>query len=85
MDTCELVGGVQAPLSIVQRNTLVPWPSPVTPEVGLFGLVIVPLPLTKVQVPIAGDVATLPASVVVLVGWQKDCDGPAFATGCPGS
>ena len=80
-----MVGGVQAPLSMDQRNTFVPCPRPVTPDVGLLGEVIVPVPLTKAHVPTAGAVATLPDSVAVLVGWQNDWEGPALATGCAGS
>lgn len=56
-------------LSIVQRNTLAPNPSPVTPDVGEEGVVIVPLPLTNVQVPVP-TVGTFPAKVVLLVEIQ---------------
>ena len=46
-------------------------PSPVTVELGEFGLVMLPVPFTKVQVPTAGATAVLPAIVAVLVGRQK--------------
>ena len=57
----------QGPLVIAQRNTLVPTLKPVTPELGLFGSVTVPLPLTKVQVPVP-TVGELPAKVAVEAG-----------------
>lgn len=85
MVTCELVGGVQAPLSIVHRNTLVPCPKPVTPEVGLLGVVMVPAPDTSDHVPMAGATATLPAKVAVEAGWHRFWLGPALAAGWPGS
>lgn len=49
---------------IVQRNVFAPTPNPVTPEVGLFGEVMVPVPLTRVQVPLP-VVGVLPAKVAV--------------------
>src|SRR5205809_260431 len=69
--------GVQVPLLIVQRNTLAPYPKPVTPLVGLLGVVTVPLPLTKLHVPVP-TVGALPAIVAVLVS-QKLWFGPALA------
>lgn len=48
---------------IVQRNTFAPTPNPVTVVAGELGLVIVPVPLTKLHVPVPTDGA-LPASVV---------------------
>src|SRR5438477_9632168 len=68
---------VQVPLWIVHRNTLAPYPKLLTPELGLLGVVIVPLPLTKLHVPLPA-VAVFPASVAVLVS-QKLWLGPALA------
>lgn len=60
--SCE---SAQAPLGNVQRNVVEPVLKPVTPEVGLFTLVIAPGPETKLHVPtpVAGE---LPASVAVV-------------------
>src|SRR5438477_6979334 len=71
------VESVQVPLWIVHRNTLAPYPKLLTPELGLLGVVIVPLPLTKLHVPLPA-VAVFPASVAVLVS-QKLWFGPALA------
>ena len=54
--------GAQVPLLIVQRNVLAPTPRPVTVLVGLAGVAIVPVPLTKLQTPLPLT-AVLPASV----------------------
>ena len=56
---------VHGAFDIVHRKTFAPTPSPVTPEVGLVGVVIVPAPLTNVHVPVP-TVAVLPASVAVV-------------------
>ena len=56
--------GAQVPLLIVQRNVLAPIPRPVTVLVGLVGVVIVPVPLTKVQTPLPLT-AVLPANVAL--------------------
>ena len=61
---------------IVQRNVLAPTPNPVTPELGELGAVIVPLPLTKLQMPVP-TVGVFPANVVVAV--HNDWSGPALA------
>lgn len=62
---------------IVQANTLFPKPKPVMVEFGKVGLVIVPLPDTKVHIPVpmAGVLA-----VIVVVGEeiQSVCVVPAF-------
>jgi hypothetical protein len=49
---------------MVQRKTLGPKPRPVTPVVGEPGLVIVPAPLTNVQVPVP-MAGVLPVNVAV--------------------
>ncbi len=51
---------------IVHWNVFAPTPSAVTPLVGEEAVVIVPAPLTKVQVP-APETAVFPASVAVVV------------------
>ena len=81
MVTLELVAGVHAPLSTVQRNTFVPWPKLFTCDVGLFGLTTVPLPLTKAHEPTAGEIALFAAKVVLFVGRHRSCAGPALAMG----
>ena len=48
--------------------------------VGLFGLTMVPVPLTKVQVPVAGAVGVLPVNVTVPVP-QICWSAPALAAG----
>ena len=53
------------PLLIVHRNTFAPTPNAVTPDVGLPGVVIVPVPLTNVHVPVP-TVGALPAKVAVV-------------------
>ena len=55
---------VHGELEIVQRKVFAPTPKPVTPDVGLPGVVIVPVPLTNVHVPVP-VVAVFPASVAV--------------------
>jgi hypothetical protein len=57
--------GVQVPLLIVQRKTLVPISSPVTVEEGLEGSVTVPVPLILVQVPVPIEGAFAASSAVV--------------------
>lgn len=69
--TSSWVGVPQGPLLMVHRKRLTPIPSPVTVVLDELGLVIVPVPFTKVQVPTAGETAVLPASVAVFVGRQN--------------
>ena len=57
-----LVEAGHGALSIVHINTFAPVANPVTPDVGDEGVVIVPAPLTKVQVPVP-TVAVFPAKV----------------------
>src|SRR5688572_2298773 len=73
--------GEHTPLLIVQRTTTFPEPAvtPVTVVVGELGLVIVALPLTRVQVPVVPATDALPAIVkVLLLHWI--ISGPALAT-----
>ena len=52
----------------VHLNVVVPTLKPVTPEVGLFGVVTVPVvPATRVHVPVPVGVTVLPAKVAVVV------------------
>ena len=51
---------------------------------GDSGVVIVPEPWIKVQVPTAGAVAVLPARVALLAGRQSCWSGPAFAAAWEG-
>ena len=60
--SCE---SVQPPLSKVHLKTFAPTPNPVIPEVAEVGVVIVPEPLTKDQVP-PPDAGILPANVAVV-------------------
>ena len=55
----------QVPLVIIHSNMLSPTLSPVTPEVGEVGLVIVGLPLSTDHVPEPGD-GVFPARVAVV-------------------
>ena len=57
--------GEQAPLLIVQTNILAPTLRPVTPDVGLDGVVTEPLPAITVHVPVP-TVGVLPARVAVV-------------------
>jgi hypothetical protein len=50
---------------MVHLNVFAPMANPVTPEVGLEGVVIVAVPDTTVQVPVP-TVAVFPASVAVV-------------------
>ncbi len=52
---------------------------------GLDGSVMVPVPLTRVQVPVAGEMMALPAMVAVPLVVQSDWSGPASAAGVPKS
>ena len=63
MVTVSVVAG-QTPLLIVQMKVLVPGVRLVIEVVLRLGLVIVPVPVSRVQVPVAG-VGSLPARVVV--------------------
>ncbi len=83
--TWSVVGAPHGPLFTVHWNTFVPIPRLVMVVVGEPGLVMVPLPLTNVQVPVAGNVTALPAMVAVVNGVQALWSGPAFATGWFGS
>ena len=58
--------GAHTPLLIVHLNMLGPYPKPVTPEAGLFGVVIVPVPLTSVHRPVP-TVGVFPANVVLVI------------------
>jgi hypothetical protein len=66
----------QGALLIAHMNTLAPAPRLVIVVVGDEGVVIVPAPLTRVQVPVP-TVGVLPAIVAELL--HPDCVGPAFA------
>ena len=72
---------LQGPLLTVHLNLFTPTPKPVTPEVGLLDVVMVPLPDTSDHVPVAGKVKVLPANVAVLLPEQSSWSGPALATG----
>lgn len=65
MLTVELLGE-QMPLLMVHANTLVPTPKPVTPLVGLVGVVMVPAPATSVQLPVP-TAGVLPEKFVAVV------------------
>ncbi len=47
--------------------------------VGLFGETIVPDPLSKDHVPVAGMISALPAMIAVVSGRHFTWSGPAFA------
>ena len=55
------------PLYTVQRNTLLPKASPFTCEVGLPGFTMLPVPLIKGHVPVAGGMSALPLNVVAVI------------------
>lgn len=55
----------QEPLLMVQINTFGPLPKPVTPLVGLEGVVILPAPLSNVHKPVP-TVGVFPAIVAVV-------------------
>lgn len=74
--TTSSVETAQTPFDSVQRKVLLPTPSPVTPDAGLVGLVMLPEPEIKVQIPV--PVAGLfPAKVAVVP--QTVWFGPALA------
>jgi hypothetical protein len=65
-----LVVGGHTPFDILHSKTFIPNPNPVIVELGLVGLVIIPLPLIsdQVPIPIAGE---FPANVVEFVEIQR--------------
>ena len=69
--------GVQVPLVIVQTNVLTPVVKPVTPLVGLVGVVTTPVPAVTVQTPVP-TVGVFAAKVAV--GEQIVWSEPAAAT-----
>ena len=69
------VAAAQAPLVTVQVKVLLPTAKPVTPEVGLLGVVTVPEPDVKVQAPVPTVVVAFKFVVVTL---HKFCVAPAF-------
>jgi hypothetical protein len=73
--TTSSVDGVHPAPLIVHLNVFAPRPNPVTPDVGLVGVVIVAVPDTTVQAPVP-LVGVLPANVAVVAhtAWS----GPAF-------
>ena len=58
----------QGPLDTLQRNTFSPMLNPLTALLGWLGLAMVPVPLTKDQVPCAGTTTLLPCRVVLVFG-----------------
>ena len=58
----------QGPLLTVQAKMFSPTPRSVTVVVAAFGEEMVPWPLTKVQVPVAGKINALPVRVVMVFG-----------------
>ena len=67
--------GVQMPFEIVQIKVLAPFPKPVIPLFASPGLVMVPVPLIKIQVPVP-ELGVFPARVAVVA--QTSWSGPAF-------
>ena len=77
--TTSSVEAVHGELAIVQRSVAVPGiAKPVTPDVGEFGLVMVAVPETTVQVPVP-VVGVLPAKVTLLILHAGDISDPALA------
>ena len=77
--TTSSVEGVQGGLEIVHVNVAVPGTlSPVTPEVGEVGVVIVPVP-TIVHNPVSGGVTAFPANVAVVASQAGFISEPASA------
>ena len=78
-----VVGGVQGPLLMVQRNTVTPTGMVVMVVFGLFAVVMVPPPETMVQTPVAGGVEAFAAMVAVAKPvaptLQRSWSGPATA------
>ena len=66
----------QTPFNKVQRRVFAPSPNPVSPDVGLLGLVMVAVPETTVQVPVP-VVGEFPDRVAVVP--QTAWFNPAFA------
>ena len=73
------VDAVQVPFEIVHWNTFVPTPKPVNPDVGLVGVVIVPVPETNVHKPVP-TTGVLPANVAVPGDWHNVWSAPAAET-----
>lgn len=85
MVTRSFVFAEQGPLATVQRNTLAPSAKPVTPLVGLPGVVMVPEPLTNVHAPLPGGISALPCKLVLVIGVHRLWSGPALAGNCAAS
>ena len=75
MSTVSVSSG-QVPLEMVQIKVLVPMERPVTADVGWVGEVGVPVPFSRVQVPVP-VVGVVAAKVLVVE--QMVWSGPAFA------
>ena len=73
----------QAPFVIVHWNTFWPTPIPLTTEVALLGVAIVPEPLTKLQAPVAGATAAFAVSVALDEVEQAFWSAPALAAAWP--
>ena len=72
------VEGVQGEFEIVHLNVFAPTPKTVSPEVGEFGVVIVPVPEINVHNPVPTPGA-FPAKVVEVALQVKFWSGPALA------
>ena len=72
MLTWSVVNGlVQGPLLTSHWKIFSPTVRPLTEVPGSFAFAKIPVPCTRLHVPLAGNVTALPASVVVLVGEQS--------------
>jgi len=67
-------------LLTVHWKTFAPMPNPVTVVLAEVDEVMVPVPLTKVHRPVAGNIGVLPDSVALL-GVHTSWSAPAFALG----
>ena len=76
MMTTVSVSSGQVPLETIQTKVLMPMERPVTAEVGWVGVVGVPVPLSRVQVPVP-VVGVVAAKVLVVE--QMVWSGPALA------
>ena len=65
----------------VHWNTFVPTPRLVIKVVGDVAVTMVPEPLIKLHVPVAGNVSALPCMATEVNGVHWLTSGPAFATG----
>ena len=81
----EVMALAQGPLLMVHSKMFSPIVKPVTALVGSLGLTTTPVPLTRTQLPTAGNTGAFAASEVELIGEHRTWSDPALAGACEDS